>query len=114
VKYELGIARILAPTSDERRPLPWGVRPGRMVSQQARGVLSVNLRMPWPDGGVKVVPGWAGGQAAAGRPGLDRKLEREPEAIHMDQDRRGDPGITRQIYREDFRRGALARAVECG
>ncbi len=40
-------------------------------------------------------------------PPLDRDLEREPPPIRLDEDRRGDPQLTRRIYGENFRRGTL-------
>src|SRR5689334_341392 len=40
-------------------------------------------------------------------PRLDRELESAPAAIHLDQDRRRDPGLTGKIYRTNLRRGTL-------
>ena len=41
-------------------------------------------------------------------PGLDRQLEQRPTAIHLDQNRRPDPRITRTTSATNFRRGLLA------
>ena len=41
-------------------------------------------------------------------PRLDRELERQPPALHLDQDRRRDPGLTGKISSTNFRRGILA------
>src|ERR1700730_12045891 len=38
------------------------------------------------------------------RPRLDHYLERQPKTIPLDQTRRRDPRLPRQIYGEDFRR----------
>ena len=46
-------------------------------------------------------------------PRLDRELERQPAAIHLDQDRRRDPGLPSKIYCEDFRRGILDATRPC-
>ena len=43
-------------------------------------------------------------------PRLDRELERRPQAIRMDQDRRRDPQLTGKIYSPDFRRRTLVSA----
>ena len=41
------------------------------------------------------------------RPRMDHRMERRPETIRLDQNRRRDPRLTRQIYRTNFRRGTL-------
>ena len=38
---------------------------------------------------------------------LDRHLEREPPALHLDQDRRRDPQLPRRLSTPNFRRGTL-------
>jgi hypothetical protein len=40
-------------------------------------------------------------------PRLDRALERQPAAIRLEQDRRGDPRLTGKIYIPNFRREIL-------
>jgi hypothetical protein len=39
---------------------------------------------------------------------LGQSLERQPQALHLDQDRRADPAITRTTSPTDYRRGTLA------
>jgi len=40
-------------------------------------------------------------------PGLGHRLERQPDTLHLDQDRRTDPRITRTILSTNLRRGTL-------
>ena len=42
-------------------------------------------------------------------PRLGQGLEREPETVHLDQDRRTDPQLNRTTYTTNHRRGTLAR-----
>ena len=46
--------------------------------------------------------------ARKGHPRLDRELERESAAVRVDENRRGDPRFSSQIYCADFRRRTLA------
>src|SRR6266542_3710248 len=41
-------------------------------------------------------------------PGLGRRLERQPETLHLDQDRATDPRIPRTTLSTNLRRGTLA------
>ena len=43
---------------------------------------------------------------------LDHQLERRPETVHLDQDRRGHPPVPIEIYREDLRRRTLGEGVD--
>ena len=43
---------------------------------------------------------------------MDQELERGPETVHLDQDRRGNPPIPSEIYREDLRRRTLVSPTE--
>jgi transposase len=42
---------------------------------------------------------------------LGQSMEREPHPLHLDQDRRGDPRITRKTSEANFRRRTLGRKV---
>src|SRR6266567_2771234 len=42
-------------------------------------------------------------------PRVDQAVERRPQAIRVEEDRRGDPDLTQPIYPTNFRRGTLAQ-----
>ena len=42
---------------------------------------------------------------------MDQELERGPETVRLDQDRRGHPAVPIEIYREDLRRRTLVPRV---
>ena len=47
------------------------------------------------------------GRPGERRPAMDQQLERGPETVRLDQDRRGHPPVPIEIYREDLRRRTL-------
>jgi len=84
-------------------PLPPALHADRIVLDQPGGTLVRLLDRPDDP------PRRAQERAGPGirHPRLDRALERQSAALHLDQDRRRDPRLPGKIYCEDFRRGIL-------
>ena len=47
------------------------------------------------------------------RPRLDHRMERQPKTVPLDQNRRRDPRLSRQIYSTNFRRDTLGTVIKC-
>jgi len=84
-------------------PLPPALHPDRLILDQPGGTLA---RLPdRPDDPPRRAQERAG--PGSRHPRLDRELEPEPPAVHLDQDRGRDPGFTGKIYSPNFWRSIL-------
>src|ERR1700723_1649503 len=72
------------------------------LDQPSRAVLRIYHRRPAPT----VRPSISAGPRGR-HPGLDRSVERESQAVHLDQDRRPDPREARTTSTTNYRRMTL-------
>ena len=84
-------------------PLPPAFHPDRLLVDQPGGTLVRPAHRPTP------APRRPQKRCRPGkrRPRMDHRMEREPQTVRLDQNRRRDPRLTRQIYHTNFRRGSL-------
>src|SRR5213592_1332911 len=84
-------------------PLPHALHPHRvLLDQPGRAVVRLPHRPEDPPRQPQKHP-----DPRERHPRLDRRLEYPPQALHLDQDRRGDPRIPREILPTNFRRMTL-------
>ena len=77
-------------------PLPPALHPDRLIlDQPGRTMVRPADRQDDPPRRPQLRPG-----PGERHPGLDRHLERQPPAVHLDQDRRRDPELPRRLPRQ--------------
>src|ERR1039458_2304460 len=87
-------------------PLSPALHPDRILLDQPGGTMvRLSHRPDAPPRRAQERPG-----PGSRHPRLDRQLERQPQAIRLDQDSRRDPGLTGKIYCPNFRRRTLVTA----